>query len=108
MSMKKLSPLFVPLAVLLLMILPACSSHDANPCTNNRSDHKPSLDNRSTLNPSPGPDRGSSRAADSGPDNGPNAGSYLTVRAHTDSQGGSQLLRRRPRYRRSHQLRLAA
>ena len=35
---------------------------NANPCTNNLSDHKPSLDNRSPYHPSPSPDRGSNRA----------------------------------------------
>ena len=39
---------------------------NANLCTNNLSDHKPSLDNRTTRNSSPSPDRGSGRPPDSG------------------------------------------
>ena len=81
---------------------------NANLCTNNLSDHKPSLDNRSTRNPGPSPNRTIQPCPDSGPDNGPNSGSYRTARTHTDSLSRSQLLRRRTRYRRSHQLRLAA
>ena len=73
---------------------------NANACTNNLSDHKPSLDNRSTHHPSPSPERGSNRALDSGPDNGTSSGSYRAARTNAPTpHAGSQLLRRRPRYR---------
>ena len=98
MSIRKLSALFVALCGLAGIGPGGMFIRNANACTYNRSDHKPSLDNRSTYHPSPSPDRGSNRAPDSGPDNGPNSGSYRTARTHTDSPADSQLLRRRPRY----------
>ena len=86
MSIRQFRIFILPITVFLVLVLAACSS--ATPTSAPTippippTTCKPSLDNRSTRNSSPSPDRGSGRV----PDSGPNNGSYRTARTHTDSQ----------------------
>ena len=55
MSIRQFRISILPITVFLVLVLAACSSANSNLCTIDPSDHKPSLDNRSTRNSSPAP-----------------------------------------------------